>query len=91
LSIPPPEAPPQGPFRRPEYARTSGCIETEALRRFMDSMPDVRETLRQKTPMRRNRIADDIAAARGSSLPGFVVDHRQTARKRWRRPGWTFS
>ena len=40
-----------------------GCVETEALRGFMDAMPDVRETLHQKTPMRRNGTTGDIAAA----------------------------
>ena len=40
-----------------------GCIETEALRGFMDAMPDVREGLQLKTPMRRNGTPDDIAAA----------------------------
>jgi 7-alpha-hydroxysteroid dehydrogenase len=40
-----------------------GCIETEALQGFMDAMPDVREGLRLKTPMRRNGTPDDIAAA----------------------------
>ena len=40
-----------------------GCVETEPLRGFMEAMPDVRETLRQKTPMRRNGTPDDIAAA----------------------------
>ena len=40
-----------------------GCVETEALRGFMDVMPEVRESLRSKTPMRRNGVPDDIAAA----------------------------
>jgi 7-alpha-hydroxysteroid dehydrogenase len=40
-----------------------GCIETEALSGFMDAMPDVRESLHAKTPMRRNGTPDDIAAA----------------------------
>ncbi|KKC04841.1 glucose 1-dehydrogenase [Mycobacterium nebraskense] len=40
-----------------------GCVETEALRGFMDAMPDIRENLRQKTPMRRNGTPDDIASA----------------------------
>ena len=40
-----------------------GCVETEALRGFMDAMPDVREGLQLKTPMRRNGTPDDIAAA----------------------------
>ncbi|MCV7413445.1 hypothetical protein AWC05_02960 [Mycobacterium florentinum] len=40
-----------------------GCVETEALRGFMDAMPDVREGLRAKTPMRRNGTPDDIASA----------------------------
>ena len=40
-----------------------GCIETEALQGFMDVMPEVRESLHLKTPMRRNGTPDDIAAA----------------------------
>lgn len=40
-----------------------GCIETEALRGFMDAMPDVREGLELKTPMRRNGTPEDIASA----------------------------
>jgi 7-alpha-hydroxysteroid dehydrogenase len=40
-----------------------GCVETEALRGFMDAMPDVRTGLESKTPMRRNGTPDDIAAA----------------------------
>jgi len=40
-----------------------GCVETEALRGFMDAMPDVREGLHSKTPMRRNGTPGDIAAA----------------------------
>jgi 7-alpha-hydroxysteroid dehydrogenase len=40
-----------------------GCVETEALRGFMDAMPEVREGLQSKTPMRRNGTPDDIAAA----------------------------
>ncbi|CDO88662.1 hypothetical protein AWC29_07635 [Mycobacterium triplex] len=40
-----------------------GCVETEALRGFMDAMPDVREGLRTKTPMRRNGTPSDIASA----------------------------
>ncbi len=40
-----------------------GCVETEALRGFMDAMPDVRAGLQAKTPMRRNGTPDDIAAA----------------------------
>lgn len=40
-----------------------GCVETEALRGFMDAMPDVRAGLQSKTPMRRNGTPDDIAAA----------------------------
>jgi 7-alpha-hydroxysteroid dehydrogenase len=40
-----------------------GCVETDALRGFMDAMPDVREGLHSKTPMRRNGTPDDIAAA----------------------------
>jgi 7-alpha-hydroxysteroid dehydrogenase len=40
-----------------------GCIETEALRGFMDAMPDVRESLHLKTPMRRNGTPNDIASA----------------------------
>jgi 7-alpha-hydroxysteroid dehydrogenase len=40
-----------------------GCIETEALRGFMDAMPDVRRGLESKTPMRRNGTPDDIGAA----------------------------
>lgn len=40
-----------------------GCVETEALRGFMDAMPDVRTGLESKTPMRRNGTPDDIASA----------------------------
>ena len=40
-----------------------GCIETDALRGFMHAMPEVREDLHSKTPMRRNGTPDDIAAA----------------------------
>jgi 7-alpha-hydroxysteroid dehydrogenase len=40
-----------------------GSVETEALRGFMDAMPDVREGLHSKTPMRRNGTPGDIAAA----------------------------
>jgi 7-alpha-hydroxysteroid dehydrogenase len=40
-----------------------GCVETEALRGFMDAMPEVRDSLQSKTPMRRNGTPDDIAAA----------------------------
>jgi 7-alpha-hydroxysteroid dehydrogenase len=40
-----------------------GCVETEALRGFMDAMPDVRAGLQSKTPMRRNGTPDDIASA----------------------------
>jgi 7-alpha-hydroxysteroid dehydrogenase len=40
-----------------------GCVETEALRGFMDAMPDVREGLHSKTPMRRNGTPNDIASA----------------------------
>ena len=40
-----------------------GCVETEALRGFMDAMPDVRATLHSKTPMRRNGAPEDIASA----------------------------
>ena len=40
-----------------------GCVETEALQGFMDAMPDVREGLRSKTPMRRNGTPHDIASA----------------------------
>ena len=40
-----------------------GCIETEALRAFMDAMPDVRAGLVAKTPMRRNGTPEDIASA----------------------------
>jgi 7-alpha-hydroxysteroid dehydrogenase len=40
-----------------------GCVETEALSGFMNAMPDVREGLHAKTPMRRNGTPDDIAAA----------------------------
>ena len=39
-----------------------GCIETEALRGFMDAMPDVRAGCIQD-PMRRNGTPEDIAAA----------------------------
>jgi 7-alpha-hydroxysteroid dehydrogenase len=40
-----------------------GCVETDALRGFMDAMPDVRAGLHAKTPMRRNGTPEDIAAA----------------------------
>jgi len=40
-----------------------GCVETEALRGFMDAMPDVRAGLQSKTPMRRNGTPEDIASA----------------------------
>jgi 7-alpha-hydroxysteroid dehydrogenase len=40
-----------------------GCVETEALSGFMDAMPDVREGLQSKTPMRRNGTPGDIASA----------------------------
>ena len=40
-----------------------GCVETEALRGFMDAMPDVRAGLQSKTPMRRNGTPEYIAAA----------------------------
>ncbi len=40
-----------------------GCVETEALRGFMDAMPDVRTRLESKTPMRRNGTPEDIASA----------------------------
>jgi 7-alpha-hydroxysteroid dehydrogenase len=40
-----------------------GCVETDALRGFMDVMPDVRKGLHAKTPMRRNGTPDDIGAA----------------------------
>ena len=40
-----------------------GWVETEALHGFMDAMPDVREGLRVKTPMRRNGTPADIASA----------------------------
>jgi len=40
-----------------------GCVETEALRGFMDAMPDVRTGLETKTPMRRNGTPDDIGSA----------------------------
>jgi 7-alpha-hydroxysteroid dehydrogenase len=40
-----------------------GCVETEALRGFMDAMPDVRTGLESKTPMRRNGTPNDIGAA----------------------------
>jgi 7-alpha-hydroxysteroid dehydrogenase len=40
-----------------------GCVETEALRGFMDAMPDVRARLQSKTPMRRNGTPEDIASA----------------------------
>jgi 7-alpha-hydroxysteroid dehydrogenase len=40
-----------------------GCVETDALRGFMDAMPDVRAGLHAKTPMRRNGTPDDIGAA----------------------------
>ncbi|HVQ49094.1 MAG TPA: glucose 1-dehydrogenase [Mycobacterium sp.] len=40
-----------------------GCVETEALRGFMDAMPDVRAGMQSKTPMRRNGTPDDIGSA----------------------------
>jgi 7-alpha-hydroxysteroid dehydrogenase len=40
-----------------------GCVETEALRGFMDAMPEVRASLQSKTPMRRNGTPDDICSA----------------------------
>ncbi len=40
-----------------------GCVETEALRGFMDAIPDVRAGLQSKTPMRRNGTPEDIASA----------------------------
>jgi 7-alpha-hydroxysteroid dehydrogenase len=40
-----------------------GCVETEALRGFMDAMPEVRTGLESKTPMRRNGTPDDIGSA----------------------------
>jgi 7-alpha-hydroxysteroid dehydrogenase len=40
-----------------------GCVETEALRGFMDAMPDVRTGLESKTPMRRNGTPEDIGSA----------------------------
>lgn len=40
-----------------------GCVETEALRGFMDAVPDVRAGLQSKTPMRRNGTPDDIGSA----------------------------
>jgi 7-alpha-hydroxysteroid dehydrogenase len=40
-----------------------GCVETEALRGFMDAMPDVRAGLQAKTPMRRNGTPEDIGSA----------------------------
>lgn len=40
-----------------------GCIETEALRGFMDAMPEVRAGMQAKTPMRRNGTPEDVAAA----------------------------
>jgi 7-alpha-hydroxysteroid dehydrogenase len=40
-----------------------GCVETEALRGFMDAMPDIRAGLQAKTPMRRNGTPDDIGSA----------------------------
>jgi 7-alpha-hydroxysteroid dehydrogenase len=40
-----------------------GCVETDALRGFMDAMPDVRAGLHAKTPLRRNGTPDDIASA----------------------------
>jgi 7-alpha-hydroxysteroid dehydrogenase len=40
-----------------------GCVETEALRGFMDAMPEVRVGLQSKTPMRRNGTPDDISSA----------------------------
>ena len=40
-----------------------GCVETEALRGFMDAMPDVRTGLQAKTPMRRNGTPEDTGSA----------------------------
>jgi 7-alpha-hydroxysteroid dehydrogenase len=40
-----------------------GCVETDALRGFMDVMPEVRAGLQSKTPMRRNGTPEDIASA----------------------------
>jgi 7-alpha-hydroxysteroid dehydrogenase len=41
-----------------------GAIETDALRGWLTSLPPgVRETMRQNTPMRRNGLPEDIAAA----------------------------
>ena len=40
-----------------------GCVETEALRGFMDAMPDVRAGMQSKTPMRRNGTPGDIGSA----------------------------
>jgi 7-alpha-hydroxysteroid dehydrogenase len=40
-----------------------GCVETDALRGFMDAMPEVRTGLQAKTPMRRNGTPDDIGSA----------------------------
>lgn len=41
-----------------------GAIETDALRGWLTSLPpDVRETMRQNTPMRRNGLPEDIASA----------------------------
>lgn len=37
--------------------------ETEALRGFMDAVPDVRSGLQARTPLRRNGTPDDIASA----------------------------
>jgi 7-alpha-hydroxysteroid dehydrogenase len=40
-----------------------GCVETEALRGFMDAMPELRTGLESRTPMRRNGTPDDIGSA----------------------------
>ena len=41
-----------------------GAIETDALRGWLTAMaPDVRETMKRNTPMRRNGLPDDIADA----------------------------
>jgi 7-alpha-hydroxysteroid dehydrogenase len=40
-----------------------GCVETEALRGFMDAIPEMRTGLESKTPMRRNGTPDDIGSA----------------------------
>lgn len=41
-----------------------GAIETEALGRFLSTMdPSIRETMRQRTPMRRSGLVSDIADA----------------------------